>query len=663
MDTAPAATHDTRRRRLAAIGLLALLFVLLLLLWDWNWFKGPVERHVEAATGREFSIEGDLDVELSLTRPTIIAHGVVLGNPDWAGEREMIRVDQARIQWAIWKLWGGDVVLPRVELEKPRLWLERGADGQANWTFSDEPADDTVPTNYPDIGELLVRDGRFRLVEPSLKTDIDVAVRSDESASEGRAPLLLAGTGRYRDAEFELDGRIDSPLELIDAEDRFVIDLRARAGATRAHASGGLATPLQLQDFDLAFELSGADMAQLYPLLGLAIPRTPPYRLKGRLGRTGEVWSYREFTGIVGDSDLAGNASVDPSRERTFLKADLVSQRLDLDDLAGFIGGTPQAGEGSGTPVAAQASAPDRIFPTREYDVGRLRSMDADVTLKARRINSPGLPVEAMTAHLMLEDGDLRLDPLDFAVAGGDIASRVRLDARQTPIAASIDVRARGLELPKLAPEGAPESTGRIGGRIQVAGRGNSVAALMDTADGELQLGMGRGQISNLMLELAGLDIYEALRFLIGKDRVVPIRCAYADFKVEDGVATSRAFAFDTTDTVLLAEGSIDLGEERLDLRLNPRPKDPSPLSLRSPLRVRGPIKDPTVRPEGGPLILRTAIAAALYTVAPPAAILALIETGPGEDTACGADNPRVAKRTPADDDAGPGRDEADAKP
>ena len=65
------------------------------------------------------------------------------------------------------------------------------------------------------------------------------------------------------------------------------------------------------------------------------------------------------------------------------------------------------------------------------------------------------------------------------------------------------------------------------------------------------------------------------------------------------------------------------------------------PVALRVPLRIGGTFKDPSFRPEAGPLIARTAAAAALYTLAPPAALLALIETGPGESIDCG---PAVAR-------------------
>lgn len=622
---------SARRRHQA----LALLLLLLWLLFDWNWFKGPIERRVEAATGREFRIEGDLDVDWAWMRPTVIADGIVLGNADWAAAPEMFRVNRAEMVVSLWPTLRGDWHLPAVRLQAPVLNLQRESGGRANWVFGDPSGDHDQSTAFPRIDELHVEDGSFSLLEAELKTDLTVAVRSQaDTESDGATdPLVLSGKGHYRGNAFTLQGRIDSPLALAADEKPYRVDLEARAGRTRARAFGGLDRPLQLQDFDLGFEISGDDMARLYPLLGLAIPRTSAYSLKGQLNRTGAVWGYRNMSGVVGDSDLAGDVSVDTGRERSLLGADLVSKNLDFDDLAGFIGGTPHQGEGK-RPTPPTTTG--RLFPDRTYDLSKLRSMDADVRLRASHVNSPGLPLQAMDAHLVLVGGDLRLDPLDFAAASGDIAARVHLDARTDPISAEIDLRGRRLELPKLFPKAAPESAGRVGGRLRFSGRGNSIAALMATANGDAGVAMGPGRISNLTLELAGMDIAEALKFLIGKDKIVRVRCGYADFRVKDGVMRTRTFAFDTTDTLLLAEGDIHLGTERLDLLLKPRPKDMSPFSLRSPLRVRGTLLEPRIRPQGGPLFLRGAAAAALYAVAPPAALLALIETGPGENADCG---------------------------
>ena len=242
-----------------------------------------------------------------------------------------------------------------------------------------------------------------------------------------------------------------------------------------------------------------------------------------------------------------------------------------------------------------------------------------------------------MTAHLYVDDGVLRLDPLSFQVAGGEIKSRIRLDARNDTIVSSAKIQARGLQLPKLFPKVklTEDSAGRVGGSVNLAGSGNSVARMLASADGEVGLIMGSGRISNLLMEYAGIDIAESLKFLIGKDRTIPIRCAFAEFEVDNGLMTTQKLAFDTTDTVIFGEGTISLRDERLNLRLKPQPKDHSIFSLRSPLLVTGTFKDPSFRPDLKRVTLRGIAAALLGSLAPPAALLALYETGPGKDIAC----------------------------
>ena len=287
---------------------------------------------------------------------------------------------------------------------------------------------------------------------------------------------------------------------------------------------------------------------------------------------------------------------------------------------------------------AARQKASPRLLPDRPYELDRLRAMDADVRLKAHRINAPSLPLDDMEAHLLLDNGLLRLEPLNFGVAGGDIRSNIRMDARETPIRTRAQVSARKLELKQLlpTPETAKDAVGRVSGDMVLTGRGNSVARMLGSADGDVALGMGSGQISNLVMELAGLDVQEALKFLLTRDRRVPIRCAWGDFTVRNGVMDTRSLAFDTTDTIIVGEGRVSLRDETLDLKLRPRPKDRSLFAFRSPLLVGGSFKAPSFRPDMARVGLRAALAIALANIAPPVALLATFERGPGEDSNCG---------------------------
>lgn len=278
-----------------------------------------------------------------------------------------------------------------------------------------------------------------------------------------------------------------------------------------------------------------------------------------------------------------------------------------------------------------------RSLPDTPYHLEKLRSMDADVKLKAARIEAPGWPLDDMQARLLLENGLLKLDPLNFGVAGGDIRSTVTMDARAATLRTRADIQARRLDLAKLMPgvKLGQDAIGKVGGRIALAGSGNSIAKMLGGSDGSVAVGMGQGQISNLLMEFTGIDVAEILKFKLTGDHKIPIRCGFGDFAVKDGVMTAKSLAFDTSDTVLVGSGTIDLNQEKLDLTIRPKPKDRSLLALRTPLLVTGTFKNPNARPDYKRLGLRGAAALALGAIAPPAALLATLELGPGKDTGC----------------------------
>ncbi len=625
------------RRTGLILAAVAAVLIVLWLLFDWNWFKGPVERQVQARTGRDFRIGGDLDVRLGRVT-TVRADGLRLGNAGWSREPTMAVARRAELDIEIWPLLRGQVRIPEIRLLEPRLRLETGPDRRGNWDFG--PRGDTDIRFH----RLWVRDGRLRYLDAAEKTDIDLHLDSVAPwGSRGAPSVAIRGGGRWTGEPFRLQGHADSPLALRDTRRPYRIDLRAQAGPTRARARGTLLDPLRLHDFDLNLQLAGRDLEDLYPLIGIALPPTPPYALDGRFTRAGNTWRYDGFTGRVGDSDLAGTASVTVGRVRPLFTANLVSRRLDFDDLAGFVGAPPQSGAGETSNAeqgaeAARQQAQARVLPDTPYDLAKLRAMDADVRWKAHRINAPTLPLDDMDARLRLDGGLLRLEPLNFGVAEGDIRSTIHMDARTDTIRTRADIAVRRLNLARLFPDAAITRTaiGRIGGDVAITGTGNSVARILGSADGDIAIGMGKGQISNLLMELAGLDVAESLKFLLTRDKTVPVRCAFGDFAVQDGVMHARTLAFDTTDTIIIGKGDISLKDETLDLELRPRPKDRSLLALRSPLVVEGTFRDPSFRPDFKRLGLPGATALALGSIAPPAALLATLELGPGKDAGCG---------------------------
>jgi len=115
---------------------------------------------------------------------------------------------------------------------------------------------------------------------------------------------------------------------------------------------------------------------------------------------------------------------------------------------------------------------------------------------------------------------------------------------------------------------------------------------------------------------------------LVSGDESLPMECAVMDLKAKDGIITPNVALVDTPVTMILIDGDINMATENLNLRLSAKPKNFSPLTLRSPIRVTGPFTSPKASPEGGPIAAKVLGSLALAFLNPLAAILPLIDPG-----------------------------------
>jgi uncharacterized protein involved in outer membrane biogenesis len=280
------------------------------------------------------------------------------------------------------------------------------------------------------------------------------------------------------------------------------------------------------------------------------------------------------------------------------------------------------------------------VLPYDRFETDKWQVMDADVRFKGRRIEHGGtLPISDLSTHVILERGDLRLQPLRLGLANGTIAGSIHLEGDKKPLQGTANLQARRLKLKALMPnvEMMQKTLGEMNGDVQLRGTGNSVAALLGNSNGNLKLLMNDGLISRNLMEILGLNVGN---FIIGQifgDDEVRVNCAAANIDVVNGVARPQVFAFDTENALINVTGTASFASEQLDLTIDPE-KGFRIITLRSPLYVRGTFKSPNAGVKAGPLIARGAVAAALATlVTPAAALLALISPAEGEANQCRA--------------------------
>jgi uncharacterized protein involved in outer membrane biogenesis len=177
-----------------------------------------------------------------------------------------------------------------------------------------------------------------------------------------------------------------------------------------------------------------------------------------------------------------------------------------------------------------------------------------------------------------------------------------------------------------------------LNGDASLSATGNSIASMLGSSNGEIKMLVSDGTISKLLLEEIGLNIGSVVVRKLFGDRQVTLNCMAADFTVTRGVMQARSFIVDTDQSVLHLDGSINLAQEQLDLKINPYSKGPRLISLRSPLYVTGSFKNPDVHVDKGVLALKGGSAIALAVLAPIAtALMPLANVGRSEDSGCAA--------------------------
>jgi uncharacterized protein involved in outer membrane biogenesis len=647
------------RRGLAWTGIvlasIVVLAVIALALIDWNALRGPIERFATAHSGRTVKIEGPLEVHIWSWTPRISVQRLTVGNPPWEAAKPMVKIERLNAQLKLLPLLKGDVILPRVEIVRPDVYLHREPSGRANWTF-----ENTKPTNakadkppkLPVVRDFLIQEGKLIIHDELLHLDVNGTVQAHEKGSENDPKAFrIEGQGTLNKEPFSM--RVaGGPLVNLDPDHPYPFDMAVDAGDIHLTSNGNVRKPFDLGKLTFNVQASGSDLANLFYLTQLALPNTPPFTLSAHIERNEKLIKVTNIDGTIGQSDLRGDITVDASRKRPSISGELVSKQLRLKDLAASLGGKPKAADSlakateppkpSKKGAAEKAPANAKLFPDARLQVERVRAMDGDVKFSAQSIQAGTLPLKEVAFHIKLDDGVLALAPFEFTMPQGKIEGTANIDARgKTPLT-KLDVRVRNVQLDQLkgkAPDAKPPLGGIMQARATVEGHGDSVHDLMADADGKVSLVLPHGQVNAAFAELTGINVARGIGLLIkGDEERTEIRCGIAQFKVKDGLMTADNVVFDTTNVRITGRGDIKLGPEELDLSIKGEPKKLRLARLRTPIEIKGHLKKPSIGIDTGKTVKQGAIAAALgAALTPLAAIVAFVDPGLAKDENCGA--------------------------
>jgi len=675
------AARPARRWLLIAAGIFAALIIGVGLCeaTGWPFLVAPMQHWLATTLHRRVSFSEDPATQPRvvirlLGRIRIIAGTIEIGAPAWSQAPHMLRAQDARLTLGYVDLWRASRGAPlRVhELRAARLdgELERLADGRASWQFGDKPAVTEPAGRLPEFGRLEVDAGKVVYRDAVLAIDLDGrfslvegTARQPATAASGATGLQFEADGTYRKAPMKIGLQAAGVLPVM-ADDagtvQVPVTLEAHAGGGRLTFKGTATDALHLGAMKGRFDVQGPSLAAVGDALGVTLPTTGPFRMQGLVAKQGVVWNVVADAASVGASRLAGAFTYDPRPRVPLLSGRLTGSRLLLADLGPAVGAPARKTAASGADAAASAvrsasaasaaraastptgaaAPPRRVLPDRPFDLPSLRAMDANVLVDIDHLDLGSSilePLRPLRTHLTLADGVLLLRDLDARTGQGRLGGAVQLDGRADRALWSADLRWAGVQLERWihqarAKDAPPYATGILNGQARVNGQGRSTAAILASLQGSVRMHLVNGTISHLAVEAAGLDIAQALGVMVKGDDALPVQCSVVDLAADKGLLRPRVLVLDTPDSTLWVDGSLSLATEALDLRVVVVPKDFSPMSLRTPLRLRGSFAQPSVSLESGRLAPRLGASALLALINPLAALIPLFDPGGDAD-------------------------------
>ncbi len=637
------AAYRPRRRSTTLVRVLLAILAALVLAWlvlfitKGRFLKHPFERVAGSLLHRTVAVAGDFQLYFAPLDIKFLAGGLTISNPGWASRPNLFHAERIDTRIAPLSLFFGKRRLRWLDLSRGAIDLEWNAQHTRNsWTFSDEKGG--KPFALPVIDRATLAGTTVRYRDPRMPFLADLSfetIRSQDARIGGR--VRFTGTGTVRVTPFTLTGALLSP-DATAARGRNQLLLRARAAGNRIEVAGTLPSLAEVENVPLSVAARGKDVSDLLEIIGVIVPHTRTYHLAAQMVKSGPEYRFTRMTGTFGDSDLAGGFTVRDLTPRVHLTADLVTRRLDIVDVAPFIGYNPDL-VASG--VVVHVGGAPRLLPDATLRVAALADFDADVRYKVGVVRSRNVPLSRIDLTLALDNSLLRLSPLTFDMARGHVSSDVTIDARRHPAHTTYDIRLAPTPMGRLlAGFGALEAgtTGMIKGRLQLQGDGDSVHDSLASANGRIVFVLPGGTFWMRNVQLAELDVGTYLQRLVQNKLKEPvhINCGLVAFSVRNGRASADPILIDTAKNLITGRGSFSFADEALDLSFRGDGKKISLFSGQSPIGLGGYFGAPAINPVSRQLLTRAGIGVGLGIVMPPAALLAFVDPGDAQSAACG---------------------------
>ncbi len=548
-----------------------------LLAWNAGLWRGSFIRLVSWQSGRPIEVRGALHLHLLTRSARIDAEQVIIGNPPWT--KSGIAAELAKVTVTFAPFLSHQSGLGLLKIDGAQLHFIRDSAGHANWQRDDPDTSPGGPLVM--IRTLELAHTHLTLVDERLHLAFEGDLSADGPNSA--EPLRIEGSGTLNRHAVSFHLRGDA-LPTAARDKPYAFEFDERSSGTRLTARGALPQAFDLRQVDAELDASGADLRDLYYLVGVSLPNTGTFHLHGRVRRRGSDTFFDDLKVVSGQSDLQGRVSLSsPQGRRTLVHADLNSELLRLADI-----GLRAAGRDP------HPDAPPRLFSDVKLITPAARRVDATGKYSVRRLVLSRVEATELSAPFSIERGLIKAPEVTGHFMGGTFVLHLEADANQTPTRTGIEMNFTDLQLAQIPHKAAqPPYEGSLLLKIHARGGGDSLHAYAAGADGSLSAQVVQGTMRASLAELTGVDWRGIGLTLTGSGRDVAVHCAAAEFEIHSGVMNATRLFIDSEPVFINGDGHVLLDSETVDLKLHGEPKRLRIMRIKAPVLVQGTLLQP----------------------------------------------------------------------
>jgi AsmA protein len=569
-------------------GLIVLVIAALLIIpsfVDVQKYKPQIEEQVAEATGRPFTIGGDLDLSL-FPWAGVAFSDLHLGNPPGFKEKDFVAIKSFDVRVKLLPLIFKDIQVKRFVVEGPRIVLEKSKEGRGNWEGLGKPSG-TVAQQKPEAsrekagGELPIKGlavGEFAVTEGSAlwidhgtgeRREIsDMTLRLSDVSLE--SPIRLTLSAKMDGKPLSAEGTV-GPLGKEPGKGTMPVDLTLSAlNELKLALKGQVTDAATSQNFDLSLEISPFSPRKLMTALDQEFPvtTTDPKALDRVALKMKLKGNPKDVTVSDGSLDLDQSKMTFNARTRDFSKPDLhFKMNLDEIDLDRYL---PPPAEEKPAEAKKKVSGEEK----KKVDYSPLRKPVLDGEILIGKLKIKGARLQDVRLQVRAKNGLYTLDPFAFKAYQGDLSSKTTFDVRQDTPKTRLELDGKNFMVQPLLNDvvGKDFLAGTTQAKISLRMEGDDPDGIKRTLNGEGQVLFENGAI-------VGVDIPGMVRNLQASFGLAEKsgEKPRTDFSELDVPFTITNGLVDTTKTRLaspllrlLASGNANLVSESLDFRLEP---------------------------------------------------------------------------------------------